>query len=188
MTAEGSTLTGKLLIAMPNLNDPNFARTVVILCAHSDDGALGIIVNQPHPATMDDVIDQLDLDWMRLQKPVVYQGGPVSLERGFILYEKGLDFPGSLEVTPELFMGTNPDILKHLAESETSESFLFALGYAGWGAGQLEMELKENSWLVCDLDRRILFDLPPSERWQAAIDLLGIDLAKLVDTGGGFIN
>ncbi|MEO5378133.1 MAG: YqgE/AlgH family protein [Magnetococcus sp. DMHC-6] len=180
---KGSPLVGQFLIAMPSLKDPQFERSVMILCAHSQEGALGLVINQPHPAKMAHIAQQLGLNWRRPGKQIVYQGGPVAMERGFILYEDILSFPGHLEIVPNLFMGTNPDILSHLARPDASERFLFALGYAGWAEGQLEAELRENVWLMAPLDRRILFDLPPSERWTAAIDRLGVNPAFVVNAG-----
>ncbi|MBF0286068.1 MAG: YqgE/AlgH family protein [Magnetococcales bacterium] len=184
---EGS-LTGKLLVAMPSLRDPHFERAVVFVCAHTEEGALGLVVNRLHPASMLEVVHQLDLEWNRDDLPDVLAGGPVGSERGFILYRSPLDFPGHLEVSPGLFMGTNPDILRHLARFEESGPFLFALGYAGWGVGQLENELRENAWLVVEPDLDLLFDLPLDERWESALRRLGIDPFRLVDAGHGMIN
>lgn len=184
----GAFLTGQLLVAMPTLRDPYFERAVVFLCAHSDEGALGLVINQTHPASLDEVIDQLGMEWHGKAKPPVHMGGPVSVERGFILYEEDFGIPGHIQVVPRLFMGTNPDILRHLATTPEVYRFLFALGYAGWAPGQLEGELKENAWLVCDLDRNLLFDLPVELRWDAAISLMGINPAQLVDTGARTIN
>ncbi|MEO5369390.1 MAG: YqgE/AlgH family protein [Magnetococcus sp. DMHC-1] len=176
-------LVGKFLIAMPSLRDPNFERSVIFVCAHSVEGALGLVINHPHPASMDDVINQLSLPWNRTDKPIVFQGGPVSPERGFILHERMIDIPGSLRVAPDIYMATNPEILHFLAKSEDTGRFLFTLGYAGWATGQLEVELRQNSWLVGQMDRRIVFDLPPKDRWYAAIRCMGIDPALLVDAG-----
>ncbi|MBF0154965.1 MAG: YqgE/AlgH family protein [Magnetococcales bacterium] len=183
MIPQEHNLVGKFLIAMPGLRDSNFERSVVFMCAHSMEGALGLVINQPHSASMDDVVAQLSLPWNRTGKHIVYQGGPVSPERGFILHEQMVDIPGSLQVAPHVYMATNPEVLHFLAQSEETGRFLFTLGYAGWATGQLEMELRQNSWLVGQIDRRIVFDLPPDDRWQAAIRLMGIDPALLVDAG-----
>ncbi|MBF0610246.1 MAG: YqgE/AlgH family protein [Magnetococcales bacterium] len=174
------SLAGKLLIAMPSLRDSNFHRTVIFVCAHSEEGALGLVINRPHPSSLDNVLQQLGLNWLRQDKPPLYIGGPVAPERGFILYEKPLDIPGFIQVDPNLFMGTNPDILNYLAQPSSDDRFLFALGYAGWGTGQLEGELRENSWLVSSMDRDLLFEIPPAQRWSTAIRQLGFDPAQLV--------
>lgn len=188
MKQEGS-LAGKFLIAMPTLKDSNFERAVLFVCSHTHDGALGLVINQPHPASMQEVIQQLGLTWHREDlDPQVFQGGPVALDRGFILYEETLDCPGYLEVERGLYLGTNPDILRHLVAHDSRGRFLLALGYSGWAGGQLETELRENAWLVSALDRRVLFDAPADERWHAAIHGMGIDPALLVDPGGHLIN
>lgn len=182
------SLEGKFLIAMPGLNDPNFERSVLFICSHNEEGALGLVINQAHPASMQEILEQLDLDWNRHESAVVYQGGPVALDRGFILYEDTLEIPGNLKVEENLFLGTNPDILRHLVEAPSAGRFLFALGYSGWAGGQLELELKENAWLVSGLNRSILFDTPLNVRWESALKGMGIDPVKLVDWGGHLIN
>ena len=179
---QAESLAGKFLIAMPCLTDPNFDRSVVLVCAHNQDGAMGLVVNRVHFVTMEDVLQQLEVSWGRRLLPPVYQGGPVGPERGFIIYEHEIDLPGVIPVPPGLFMGTNPELLHRLALAEERERFLFALGYAGWGGGQLERELRDNAWLVAPVDLHILFDVPPEKRWEAAIRSLGIDPAHLVDT------
>ena len=186
--AEEQGLAGKFLIAMPGLQDSNFERAVLFVCTHSEDGALGLIINQPHMASMREVISPLGLKWHRPEKPIVFQGGPVALDRGFILYEANLEYPGHVRISDNLYLGTNPDILRHLIQPGHQERFLFALGYAGWASGQLEAELRDNVWLVSPLDRRILFDLPVVARWKSAIQRLGIDFVQLVDPKSDLIH
>ena len=185
---EDQSLAGKLLIAMPGLQDPNFERAVLFLCSHSDDGALGLVINQSHPANMEEVVAQLGLEWKRPERSIVFQGGPVALDRGFILYERLLDFPGHLRVSQNLYLGTNPEILRSLVEADNDSRFLFALGYSGWGAGQLEAELRNNAWLVSGLDRQILFDPPIADRWEVAIRRMGIDPVQLMVPDSGMSN
>ncbi len=182
------SLEGKFLIAMPSLNDPNFERSVLFICSHNEEGALGLVINQAHPASMQEILAQLGLDWNRHDSAIVYQGGPVAVDRGFILYEEFLEIPGNLKVEENLFLGTNPDILRHLVEGRSSGRFLFALGYSGWAGGQLETELKENAWLVTGLNRNILFETPVNTRWESALKIMGIDPAKLVDWGSHMTN
>ncbi|MBF0421065.1 MAG: YqgE/AlgH family protein [Magnetococcales bacterium] len=182
------SLEGKLLIAMPSLNDPNFERSVLFICSHNEDGALGLVINQAHPASMQEVLDQLGLDWGHRESAVVYQGGPVAVDRGFVLYEGLLDVPGYLKVAENLYLGTNPDTLRHLVEGSSTGRFLFALGYSGWASGQLEMELKENAWLVSGLNRHILFETPINTRWESALKGIGVDPVKLVDWGSHMTN
>lgn len=182
------SLEGKFLIAMPGLADPNFERSVLFVCSHNEDGALGLVINQAHSVTMQEVLTQLELDGSRHQSTIVYQGGPVALDRGFILYENFLELPGNLRIKDNIFLGTNPDILRHLIEEPSSGRFLFALGYSGWAGGQLEIELKENAWLVSGLNRGILFDAPIKTRWESALRGMGIDPVKLVDWGSHMTN
>ncbi|MBF0340249.1 MAG: YqgE/AlgH family protein [Magnetococcales bacterium] len=187
MRQEGS-LAGKFLIAMPGLRDAHFERAVLFVCSHTGDGALGLVINQPHPVSMREIIQQLGLTWRRPdQQPQVFQGGPVALDRGFILYERNVECPGCIEVEKGLYLGTNPDILRHLME-ETGGRFLLALGYSGWAGGQLEAELRDNSWLVSTLSRDVLFDAPAVDRWSTALHGLGIDPAMLTDPGAHLIN
>ncbi|HIJ84159.1 MAG TPA: YqgE/AlgH family protein, partial [Magnetococcales bacterium] len=149
---------------------------------------LGLVINQAHPASMQEILAQLGLDWSRHESAIVYQGGPVAMDRGFILYEDFLEMPGNLKVEENLFLGTSPDILRHLVEGPSSGRFLFALGYSGWAGGQLEMELKENAWLVSGLNRNILFETPINTRWESALKIMGIDPAKLAGWGSHMSN
>ncbi|MEO5339923.1 MAG: YqgE/AlgH family protein [Magnetococcus sp. MYC-9] len=184
----GQGLAGKFLIAMPGLQDPNFEKAVLFVCTHNKAGALGLVINQPHIAEMAEVLLPLGMAWDRPEPPQVFQGGPMAMDRGFMLYESDLDYPGHLRICEDLFLGTNPEILRHLVQADDRGRLLFALGYSGWGSGQLEMELRENVWLVSALDRRILFDLPIPYRWESAIRLLGVDPRHLVDPGRGSVH
>lgn len=183
----GQGLAGKLLIAMPGLQDPNFERTVLFVCTHNKAGALGLVINQPHVADMSEVLAPLGLEWGRPERPIVFQGGPVAVDRGFMLYEEDLNLPGHVRICDHVYLGTNPEILRHLVQSDRGR-FFFALGYSGWEKGQLEMELRDNVWLVGAVDRSILFDLPIVSRWESAIRSLGIDPLHLVDPGRGRVN
>ncbi|MBF0454571.1 MAG: YqgE/AlgH family protein [Magnetococcales bacterium] len=184
-----SSLAGKFLVAMPTLEDHNFERSVLFICSHDNEGALGLVINQPHPAPMEEVISQLKLQWRREKRSkIVYQGGPVSLERGFVLFEQQNANPSHLMVADGLYLGTDPEILKILVEQETETPFFFALGYSGWAQGQLEREIRENSWLIGKFDRKVLFDLPSEERWAATLWSMGIDPAQLVDDGSHLSN
>lgn len=183
-------LTGHLLIAMPAMRDPNFARTVTYVCEHTAEGALGIIVNRPMDMDLGMIFQQLALtptDPERASQPVL-QGGPVSQERGFVLHavEAAGDggFDSTLEVTAEIRVTTSQDILAAMAAGRGPRRALLALGYAGWGAGQLESEMSQNAWLTVPARPEILFDIPFERRWQAAARLLGIDLATLSSDAG----
>lgn len=181
-----SSLANNLLIAMPTLADPNFARTVTLICEHSNEGAMGIVVNRPTNLALRDILDQLEIDAARSMHAdvPVYYGGPVRNTRGFVLHEPIGQWEATLAVTDTLGVSTSRDILEALARNEGPDRYLVTLGYAGWGAGQLEREISENSWLNAPADRDILFTLPPDQRWKAAALLTGVDLTTLSSESG----
>ncbi|WP_130472459.1 YqgE/AlgH family protein [Candidatus Magnetaquicoccus inordinatus] len=184
----GYGLAGKFLISMPGLEDPNFEKTVLFVCTHNKSGALGLVINQPYAADMSEILTPLGMEWTRPEEPIVYQGGPVALDRGFMLYETDLDYPGHVRICDQIYLGTNPDILRHMVESGDRGRFLFALGYSGWSSGQLENELRDNVWLVSSVDRHILFDMPLMSRWDSAIRMLGVDPLRLVEPRRGLMH
>jgi putative transcriptional regulator len=174
-------LTGHLLIAMPAMADPNFVRTVTYVCEHTDQGALGIVINRPLQMDLGTVFEQLSLeatDAARARQPVL-RGGPVQVERGFVLHEPHRQWDSTVEVSGSVHLTTSQDILSALAEGAGPRRALMALGYAGWGAGQLEMEMGANAWLSVPATDAIIFDTPFESRWAAAAALLGINLATL---------
>lgn len=180
-------LTGKLLVAMPGMGDPRFEHSVVFLCAHSSDGAMGLIVNKPAPELQfADLLEQLDIPSGPAGQDIrVHFGGPVEHGRGFVLHSA--DYEGSggtLKVDARFGMTATLDILQDIAQGDGPASSLLALGYAGWGPGQLESELQANGWLTCDADEKLIFFTDPEERWAAALDRLGIDPRLLSAEGG----
>ncbi|MEJ2344165.1 MAG: YqgE/AlgH family protein [Gammaproteobacteria bacterium] len=179
-------LTNHFLIAMPRLADPNFFRTVTYICEHNNQGALGIVINRPLELTLGEILDHMDLhaDAAAVADQRVYMGGPVQQERGFVLHRPATDWGSTLQVTERIGLTTSRDILVSIARGEGPERALIALGYAGWGAGQLERELAENAWLSGPADEDILFDSPDDERWQQAAALLGVDLNLLSGDAG----
>jgi putative transcriptional regulator len=185
MSGASSSLANQLLVALPSLADPNFARSVTLLCQHDGDGAMGVMVNRPSEYTLGEVLDQMgiasDDDTLRAQP--VLAGGPVHPERGFVLHD-GHGWDSSLEIAENLFLTTSRDVLEALAAGTGPRSATIALGCAGWGAGQLEHELAENSWLTAPADRQVLFSLPLPARWQAAAAQIGVDLARMADYSG----
>lgn len=183
---ESESLTNHLLIAMPNLADPNFTRTVTFICEHTHEGAMGIVINRVTDLTLGDILKQLEFNLAKgtsLDLPI-YLGGPVQNNRGFVLHEPIGTWQSSLHVTDTLAVSTSRDILEAIAENRGPKRYLIALGYAGWGAGQLEKEIAENSWLNGPADQEILFDLPPERRWAAAAERLGVDLTTLHSEAG----
>jgi putative transcriptional regulator len=179
-------LTNHFLIAMPSLADPNFSRTVTYLCEHNADGALGIVINRPTDIRLGELLDHLDLRGAspEIAEQPVYLGGPVQRERGFVLHRPGRVWDSSLQIDDGIVLTTSEDILAAIAKSEGPSHYLVALGYAGWGAGQLEQEMAENTWLSGPASAEIMFDRPSEQRWRAAAALLGVDLVLLSSDAG----
>ena len=174
-------LTNQFLIAMPALADPNFHRTVTYVCAHSEEGAMGIVINRPTDLKLADVLGQMSIPFTdnAVSGMAVLQGGPVCRERGFVLHQPAGEWDSTLKVSEEIGIATSRDILSEIAEGRGPEQSLIALGYAGWGAGQLEQEVLDNAWLSGPISRKVLFDLPFEERWASAARLLGVDPERL---------
>jgi putative transcriptional regulator len=176
--AESPDLTGQFLIAMPGMGDPRFDKTVVYLCAHSENGAMGLIVNKPAPgASMEELMGQLGIEGVPARlKPMVQFGGPVELGRGFVLHSADYSVEGATLTVDETFAMTGTlDVLRDMAQGKGPRVGLLALGYSGWGPGQLESELGRNGWLTAEAHERIVFDLPNAAKWEAALAVLGID-------------
>ena len=182
----GTNLTNHFLIAMPALQDENFYHTVTYICEHSEEGAMGIVVNRPLDLDLGEILDQMEIKAedpkARIQQ--VFSGGPVQNERGFVLHTNGESWDSTLQITPGINVTTSRDILEAIAACEGPAESLVALGYAGWGSGQLEAELTANAWLSGPADTQIIFKLPVEERWQAAATLLGVDLNLLSGDAG----
>lgn len=179
-------LTGHLLIAMPSMADPNFTRTVTYVCEHNDKGALGIVINRPLEMELSEVFQQLSLAGANpsFAKQIVVRGGPVQTERGFVLHEPAGSWDSTVQVTPSIHLTTSQDILAAMAAGEGPKRALMALGYAGWGAGQLEVEMGANAWLSVPASPAIVFETPFEARWREASRLLGIDVATLSAEAG----
>jgi putative transcriptional regulator len=180
------SLTNHFLIAMPGLKDPNFSRTVTYVCEHSEQGAMGIVINRPMDIRLGDVLEQLDIDSddVEVARTPVYLGGPVQTDRGFVIHSGPDSYDSTLAVTPDIHVTTSKDVLEAIASGHGPQRRLVALGYAGWGGGQLEEEMSANAWLSGPADGEILFRLPSAARWQAAAQLLGIDLNLLSGEAG----
>ena len=180
-------LTGKLLIAMPGMGDPRFEHTVVFLCAHSNEGAMGLIVNKRVPEiALDDLLAQLEIaTGDGSHGHAVHFGGPVEGARGFVLHSGDApDYPGTLQVDKGFAMTATRDILVDIARGDGPDNTLAALGYSGWGPGQLENELRQNAWLTVDADTAIVFDPDDRSKWVRALKSLGIDPLVLSSDGG----
>lgn len=180
-----ASLRDHFLIAMPGLTDPLFSRSVTYVCDHSEHGAMGIVINQPLNITLSEVFDQLELeDTAGLGNSPVLAGGPVNIQRGFVLHREKGQWESTMQITPEVNLTASRDIVVAIASNRGPKSAQFALGYAGWGAGQLEEEISANSWLTLPADTAIMFDVPVEERWLAASKHLGVDLNLISATAG----
>ena len=180
------SLKGQFLISMPGLNDPNFFRTVICICDHTNEGAIGITINRIHPSVFaKDIFDELRIKYIPESAYIpIYLGGPVHTNEIFMLHLPPFHWGRCLKITPLLGMSNTRDILEAIAMGKGPESVIIALGCAGWGAGQLESELKQNAWLTCPISNEIIFDIPIEIRWEESVKKIGINPSLLTDTAG----
>lgn len=186
-STDTSDLSGRLLVAMPSMGDPRFTHSVVLVCAHSDQGAMGLIVNKPAPEIdVNDLLKQLEIDVAPGAAPIrVHFGGPVECGRGFVLHSTDYAAtPSTLQIDTRFGMTATLDILHDIAQGQGPDAAILALGYAGWGPGQLEHEIRENGWLICDATSEIVFGDADDGKWRAALKSLGIDALMLSSEGG----
>ena len=174
-------LTNQFLIAMPTLEDPNFARTVTYVCAHNEDGAMGIVINRPLNLELGEVLSQMQMEASDplISSQIVYQGGPVHRDRGFIIHRPARDFGSTIKISDDIAISTSREILDAISRGDGPPDTLVALGYAGWGAGQLEHEMQQNAWLSGPASVDLIFHAPPAQRWEQAAASLGVDLGLL---------
>lgn len=181
----GDNLRNHFLIAMPGLNDPLFANSITYICDHSPEGAMGLVVNRALDLQLKDVFEQMSLGYQEENgKAPILAGGPVNTQRGFVLHPTGGVWQSTIQITPEISLTASRDIIAAIANDQGPKNALFVLGYSGWGAGQLEQELKDNSWLTVPADADILFHTPIEMRWRAAAMRLGVDM-NLMPTQAG---
>lgn len=192
MTATNETdqgyLTGQLLIAMPSMRDPRFARTVIYMCVHNADGAMGLVVNRLIGAiSFDDLLEELDVDPTTVDRkhlPSIHFGGPVETGRGFVLHSTDYLGDDSVKVDDGVALTATIEILKDIATGGGPANRLLALGYAGWGAGQLDGEIQENAWLSVPADATLVFNTALDDKWDRALAKLGIDATLLSSDAG----
>jgi len=186
MIEQTPNLTNQFLIAMPGMADPIFAKTVTYLCQHGSEGALGIIVNRPSDLTLGEVMQQMNIEVQEssVEQMPVFFGGPVHRERGFVLHEPGGQWDSTMQVSESISLTTSRDILEAIGSGQGPSKVLVALGYAGWGQGQLEKEIIENAWLNTPANVSIIFDHPANHRWKAAAESMGINIALLSSSAG----
>jgi putative transcriptional regulator len=179
-------LNNQFIIAMPNLADSYFFHTVIYLCQHSDDGALGIVINRPANMELNDIFTQMKMPVSSKTAPktLVFSGGIVQPERGFVLHSPHGEWDVSLPVSDAISLTTSRDVIEAIAQDKGPESYLVALGYVGWSGGQLEEEILANTWLNTPFNKQILFETPIDLRWRAAADQIGIDINQLTVPAG----
>ncbi|MDH5180431.1 MAG: YqgE/AlgH family protein [Gammaproteobacteria bacterium] len=174
-------LTNHFLIAMPGLADPNFYHTVTYLCDHNQDGAMGLVINRPMDLMLGELFDYLNIPNPKIEllDVPIYQGGPVQTDRGFVLHKPMGQWEATMPITPQLELTMSQDIIEAIAYGEGPDQYLIALGYAGWGSGQLEAELASNAWLNGPAESTIIFDKPIDQRWIASAALLGVQISQI---------
>lgn len=184
----GNSLRHQFLISMPQLADPNFSGTLTYLCEHNEQGAMGLVINRPTSLCLGDVLMHIDITISPGSShfhDTVFAGGPVDIEHGFILHSRdNRHWNATMPVTDTLSLATSRDILQAIAEGEGPDMALIALGYAGWGAGQLEQEISQNTWLTCPADTDILFNTPIDQRLIKAAAKIGVNLDLLSHEAG----
>ena len=179
-------LQKQMLIAMPAMADPNFSRSVTLMCQHNEEGAIGITINRLSGFTLGDILQQLNIscEHEEISSMTVLDGGPVSPDHGFVLHPPQEGFESSIRINEDIMVTTSRDILAAIATGNGPIQFLVALGYAGWGNGQLESEMRANAWLSVPADKAILFDSPLQNRWERAVGMLGVSIDHLHGVGG----
>ena len=179
-------LTNHFLIAMPGMADPYFSKTLTLICEHSEKGAIGLVVNKPIDVTLGNLFEQVNihLEDEALLLESVHFGGPVLVDRGFVLHQPLDDWSSTLKIDDDTGLTTSKDILEAMAVGKGPSRVMVTLGYAGWAPGQLEDEIKRNGWLTVPAQPRLIFDLPAEDRLGAAMGLLGLNYGNLSDVAG----
>jgi len=185
------SLSGQMLLATPNMLDLHFKDSVVLLCHHDEEGSMGLIINRPQRISIHDVLADVGIavnpdafKGLPEYRICSYEGGPMDAFRGFVLHDSWYVYDSTMQVSDDIHLSTSRDVLEHIAEGTGPEHFMLVLGYAGWGAGQLEQELLENSWIVCGVNQQLLFHTEPESRWAQAARSMGIDKAHLSTQAG----
>ncbi len=178
-------LTNHFLIALPAMDDPFFANSVIYVCEHTEEGALGVIINKPSPITMDMIFAVTDRNIpLRMQHERVMMGGPVQVDRGYVVHTPIGNWQSSLTVTDQIALTSSRDVIENLSDPGAVDKALVSIGYSSWYKGQLERELADNVWLTVPADEHILFDVPYEQRYEAVFEKLGFTPADLVAGAG----
>jgi len=189
---ENLNLTGQLLIAMPSMSDPLFSQAIIFICTHNEDGAMGIVVNRHSGHQVSSLFEQfkIEVNSSPYRSDALYIGGPVQQDRGFILHSpSNIEYDSTITVNDAITLTTSIDILNAAANTTAPDKMLFAIGYAGWAAGQLEEEMGLNSWLNLETKdtqalHEVVFNVPPEERFNLAMGMMGLSLSNLSDVAG----
>lgn len=180
--AKLKNLQNHFLVTMPHLTESVFGKGIIYLCEHNKDGAMGIMLNKPIP-NIEEFISKLELKNIN-PKPSIYLGGPVDVNKGFVIHETGYETKGTLEVSKNISLTSDLKIINDIIDGNGPDKFRFALGYSGWGPGQLEDELKQGDWLVLPAEKNLIFNTPDEMMWKNACKKLGIDLDSLGGQAG----
>ena len=181
-----SFLQSQLLIAMPSMGDPNFDHTVTLICQHDNNGCFGLTINRPIQVTLTDLFEQLKIPVENdaIKDVRALRGGPMQQEQGFVIHDTEQEWESTLPICKDLAVTASRDILLDIAAGKGPDNFLLVLGCANWGADQMVNEIKNNSWLNCETDNKILFDIPYEKRWTHAVDRIGIDINSISNIAG----
>ncbi len=179
-------LTHHFLIAMPNMADPHFSKTLTYVCEHNEHGALGIVINRPLDITLGTLLDQVNIQGAPADchSVAVHFGGPVQTDRGFVLHGPPSSWQSTLSISADISLTTSKDILEAVARGEGPRQMLVTLGYSGWAPGQLEHELAQNAWLTVEASEEVIFEVPVAQRLPRAMQLLGVNYATLSEQSG----
>ena len=179
------SLQGSFLLSTSKMPDPRFREKLIYMCGHTEEGAIGLVVNNPLPdVTLDEILINANISIPDFDLPAVYLGGPVEMTAGFILYSADYEAVNQLYVSDTVRLSSDPEILRDIAFHRGPERYLFLLGYSGWGPGQLEHELTDNGWLTLPAEDDIIFNTPDSMKWKVAAQKFGIDITTYGDIVG----
>lgn len=185
MTGTGEYFTGNLLVAMPGMPDPRFEKSVIYMCAHSEEGAMGLILNQlVDNLDFDELLDQLEVDILPRRRLEIHLGGPVESARGFVLHSTDYMADDAMQVNEQFALSASVEILREIAAGRGPAECLLAIGYAGWGPGQLEAEVQDNGWLTVPADKGLVFKGDVDTMWQRSLAQIGVDVSTLSTTAG----
>ena len=181
-----STFQNHLLVATPNLSGSDWQNAGIYMCSHTEEGAMGVIINQPmDDVSFNEIAESMDVDLApRVDEPIIFAGGPVEDNRGFVLHSEGYEHESTMDIGPHIKLSATADIVTAIAQGLGPRDLNFCLGYAGWSPGQLEQEIADNSWLVLPADLDVIFHIPAAQRYTSCLSKLGLDLGRMPASHG----